>query len=224
MLGMVVQNLCFVGFLGLLLFPAAGTLAWPQGWAFLAVFDACTVVFGVWLAKVDPDLLAERKKSPLGAGQKPRDRAIMAGIAVGFVVWLVFMAVDARRLAWSPTPLWAQVVGAGLIVAGFIGCALVVRANTFAVSTIRLQPERGQVVISTGPYAVVRHPMYASALLIMVGTPLLLGSLWGLVGLMLLMPVLMARAVGEEALLLAGLAGYSEYAARVRYRLVPGVW
>ena len=106
----------------------------------------------------------------------------------------------------------------------FWGWALVRRANTFASVTVRVQPERRQTVISTGPYAVVRHPMYAEALLFMIGTPLLLGSLWGLAGLALFLPLIAARAIGEEAVLMEGLPGYREYAARVRSRLLPGLW
>ena len=102
--------------------------------------------------------------------------------------------------------------------------APVLKANSFAAVTIGVQKERGQTVASSGPYAVVRHPMYAFLLPLMVGTPLLLGSLWGLVGVLLMLPLLAARALGEETVLLDGLAGYREYAAKVRFRLVPGVW
>ena len=97
-------------------------------------------------------------------------------------------------------------------------------ANSFAASTIEVQVERGQQVISTGPYAVVRHPMYAYTILLILGAPLLLGSLWGLAGLVVLVPLLGARALGEEALLREGLPGYGDYAGKVRFRLVPGVW
>ena len=221
---MVAQNLAFMGFLGLLLFLPAGTLAWPQAWVFLALFDGCTLAFGLWLRKIDPDLLAERMKSPLSADQKPRDRAVMGAVMVGFAVWLVFMALDARRFGWSHVPLWAQALGAVLIVAAFYAWAGVMRVNSFAATRVRLQQERGQTVIATGPYAVVRHPMYADAMLLMVGAPLLLGSLWGLLGAALLMPLLAARILGEEAMLLDGLPGYREYAAKVRWRLFPGVW
>jgi protein-S-isoprenylcysteine O-methyltransferase Ste14 len=208
----------------LLLFVPAGTLAWPQAWVFLALFVACGAATGVWLRKTNPDLFAERMKSPLSAGQKPRDRAVMAAILLGMAGWLVIMALDARRFGWSHTPPWAQGLGAALIVGAFYGWIGVLRANSFAAVQVRLQQERGQTVISNGPYAVVRHPMYAYAVLLFVGAPLLLGSLWGLAGLVLLMPLLAARALGEEAMLIDGLPGYREYAAKVRFRLVPGVW
>ena len=111
-----------------------------------------------------------------------------------------------------------------MILVAFIGWVGVLAANSFAATQVRLQPERGQRVISTGPYGVVRHPMYAYSLLLMIGAPLLLGSLWGLLGLALFVPLLAARLLGEEAMLMEGLPGYRDYAAKVRFRLVPGVW
>ena len=218
------QSFLFNGLVALLLFVPAGTLAWPEAWIFLGIFAGCGLATGVWLSRVDPDLLAERMKSPLRAGQRRRDRVIIAVMMGAMAGWLVFMALDARRFAWSDVPFWAQVLGAAMIVVAFVGWAAVLRANRFAVTTVRLQEERGQTVISSGPYAVVRHPMYAFALFLLVGTPLLLGSFWGLLGLAFFVPLLALRALGEEALLMDGLAGYRDYAARVRYRLLPGLW
>jgi protein-S-isoprenylcysteine O-methyltransferase Ste14 len=224
MLKAVVQNLTFTVLLGALLFLPAGTLAWPQGWIFLVLFVACSQATGLWLLKTDPALLAERMKSPFSADQRPRDRAIIVVIMVFLCAWLVFMPLDARRFGWSHTPLWAQVIGAVLIVAAFWGWVGVLRANSFASVKVRVQQERGQTVISTGPYAVVRHPMYGYVLPLLVGTPLLLGSLWGLLGIVVVMPLLAARALGEEDVLMDGLPGYRDYAAKVRFRLVPGIW
>jgi protein-S-isoprenylcysteine O-methyltransferase Ste14 len=220
----IVQNVAFSVFLGLLLFLPAGTLAWPQAWIFLALFVGCGHAIGFWLLKTNPELLAERMKSPVSADQRPRDRMVMAAIAVFLCVWLVFMALDARRFAWSHTSPWAQAIGAALVVGAFYGWVGVLRANSFAAVTVRLQQERGQTVISTGPYAIVRHPMYAYVVLLLIGTPLLLGSLWGLLGVIFAMPLMAARALGEEALLMDGLPGYREYAAKVRFRLLPGIW
>ncbi len=218
------KNLVFTVFLCLLLFLPAGTLAWAQAWIFLALFIGCSQAMGLWLLKTNPELLAERMKSPLSADQTARDRLVMVAILLFFCAWLVFMAVDARRFGWSHTPPWAQVVGAALIVGAFWGWVGVLRANSFASATVRLQEERGQTVISTGPYAVVRHPMYAYVVPLLIGVPLLLGSLWGLLGMAVAMPLMAARALGEESLLMNGLPGYREYAAKVRFRLLPGVW
>ena len=148
----------------------------------------------------------------------------MVVIVLGFFAWFVFMALDARRFGWSHTSPWAQMLGAVLIASSYCGWIQVFRANSFASVLVRLQADRGQTVISTGPYAVVRHPMYTYALPLLIGVPLLLGSLWGLFGLVLFVPALAFRALGEEALLMDGLPGYRDYAAKVRYRLLPGVW
>jgi protein-S-isoprenylcysteine O-methyltransferase Ste14 len=221
---MFVRSLAGSVVLGLLLFLPAGTLAWTEGWVFLALFGGCSLATGVWLQRTDPGLLSERMRSPFSADQKLGDRIVIALIMVVFCAWLVFMAHDARRFAWSAAPLWAKLLGAALIVVAFCGWVVVLRANSFASVAVRVQQDRGQRVISTGPYAVVRHPMYAYAVLFMIGTPLLLGSLWGLAWLALFIPLLAARTLGEEAMLMDELPGYRDYAAKVRFRLVPGIW
>jgi protein-S-isoprenylcysteine O-methyltransferase Ste14 len=223
MLKAIVQNLCLNAVLCLLLFLPAGTLAWPQAWIFLAIFNGCGLAIGIWLLKTNPGLLAERMKSPFSADQRPRDRWVIIAMELLLCIWLVFIGLD-TRFDWSHVPPWAEAIGAALIAAAFYGWVGVLRANSFASVTVRLQQERGQTVISTGPYAIVRHPMYAYAVLLLVGMPLLLGSLWGLLGAPLIMSLMAVRASGEEALLMDGLAGYREYAEKVRFRLLPGVW
>jgi len=221
---MIVQNLVFAVVLALLLFVPAGTLGWLQGWIFLILFVGCSEVMGLWLLETDPELLAARMQSPMSGEQKLSDRAIVAAVFVLMTVWVVFMCLDGRRLRWSHTPVWAQVLGALLILVAFLGWATVLKANSFASTQIRVQKERDQKVISSGPYAIVRHPMYAYVLPWMIGTPLLLGSLWGLLGIVLVLPLLAARTLGEENLLFEDLPGYREYAQKVRYRLFPGLW
>jgi protein-S-isoprenylcysteine O-methyltransferase Ste14 len=225
MLKTVIQNLAIVlVVIGLLLFVAAGTIDWPQAWVFLAVFFGCGLASGYWLFKTNPELLAERMKSPLRDNQKPRDRAVTGILYAALCLWLVFIAFDARRFGWSSVPAWAQAAGGVLVVAAFYGWGRVLHENSFAVTSVRLQPERGQSVISTGPYAVVRHPMYAVAIAAFIGTPLMLASFGGLLGMLVFMPLLAIRALSEEAILASGLPGYREYAAKVRFRLVPGLW
>lgn len=222
--GMAVHSLGLATALGLLLFPPAGTLAWARAWTFIALFVGCSEATGAWLIKHNPDLLAARMESPFRSDQRPRDRVVMGAIMVAFCGWLVFMALDAERFRWSHTPIWAQALGATLIVGAFRGWLGVLRVNSFAATTIRVQSERSHHVVSSGPYAVVRHPMYAYALLLIIGVPLLLGSLWGLLGTIVFVPLLMARVLGEEATLLKGLPGYRAYTAKVRVRLLPGLW
>jgi protein-S-isoprenylcysteine O-methyltransferase Ste14 len=220
----IIVHFLRIAFLGVLLFLPAGTLAWPEAWIFMILVVGCSSAIGVWLKKTDPDLLAARMKSPLSADQKPGDRAVAGAILLGLWAWLVLMALDARRFGWSGTPVWAQALGAALIVVAFCGWVQVLRANSFAAVTVQLQEERRQTVISTGPYAIVRHPMYAYGIPFMIGTPLLLGSFWGLLGLVLFVPLMVVRTLSEEAMLMDGLTGYRDYAARVRGRLLPGVW
>jgi protein-S-isoprenylcysteine O-methyltransferase Ste14 len=219
----LIQGIPYLG-TGLILFTSAGTFHWPQAWVFLALCVGGGLAIGAWLKRTNPELLAERTKSPLDYQERPRDRLISIGIMSGMSAWLVLMGLDVHRFRWSETPYWLQVAGAVLIVGAFAGWANVMRENSFAAAEVRVQEERGQTVISTGPYAIVRHPMYAYAILLIVGTAFLLGSLWGLLGLLVLMPLLGLRAMGEEAVLKNGLPGYREYTKQVRHRLVPGIW
>lgn len=221
--GSFLRSLVQIAILGLLLFGSAGRLDWPQGWAFLLFFVLCGSALGVWLQRTDPALLAERMRSPFAADQRPRDRAIIIALMLCFAGWLVLMGLD-RRFGWSVMPVWLQGIGAVLFVLAFAGWVPVLRANSFATTAIRLQPDRGQRVISTGPYAVVRHPMYSVALVFLPGIALLLGSWWGLAPILVIIPLLAARTLGEEEVLLAGLPGYRDYTTKVRYRLVPGLW
>jgi len=134
------------------------------------------------------------------------------------------MALDARRWHTSRVPAWLNALGGLLVVAGFLATMLVFRENSFAAPVVRVQAERGQRVVDTGPYAIVRHPMYASAVVYLVGMPLLLGSWLGLLVVPLMIAAMAPRAVMEERLLERELPGYAEYVRRVRYRLVPGLW
>lgn len=223
-LKLIVQTLTGLALSALLLFLPAGTLVWPAGWAFLILFYAGSEAPAVWLLQHDRALLAARMASPLASGQAPRDRAVMAAILVVFLAWFVFMALDAKRFGWSHAPLWTQAAGAVLMTVAFWGWFEVLRANSFAATSVRVQRERGQTVVASGPYALVRHPMYAATLLFLAGAPLMLGSLWGLAWVPVFAGLLAARILGEEALLRRDLEGYAAYAGRVRFRLLPGVW
>ena len=220
----VTRTTLWLAFMGVLLFAAAGRWRWPQGWAFMAIFAVGSIAFGAWLLRRDPALLAARLGPLLQRGQPLWDRVFLLVFVSLWCAWLVVMALDAQRWRTSHVPAWLNVVGGALVIAGFVATALVLRENSFAAPVVRVQAERNQRVIDTGPYAVVRHPMYASAILYLVGMPLLLGSWYGLLGVPLMITGMAPRAVAEERLLERELPGYAEYAKRVRYRLVPGVW
>ncbi len=207
-----------------LMFGAAGTWRWPQAWVFIVEMTATGIAIGVWLARHDPALLAERMSSPLQRGQAAADKALMLTLFVAWPLWLAFMALDAVRWRLSHLPVWAQVLGALLILVAMYAFYRTFRENSFAAPVVKIQKERGQTVVTTGPYGVVRHPMYAGGSLLFFGIPMLLGSGWGLALAPLWLVLLMLRIPLEERVLRENLDGYDEYAARVRYRLVPGIW
>ncbi|MDJ1159864.1 isoprenylcysteine carboxylmethyltransferase family protein [Chelatococcus sp. SYSU_G07232] len=223
-LRLIVQTALWTGGMGAVLFVGAGTILWPAAWIYLAITGFGGLVVGLWLAKHDPGLLAERLSPLMQAEQKTWDKVFMVGIVAAWCAWLALIALDAARFSWSHMPLWLQVPGALLLALSLAVTFLAFRANSFAAPVVKVQRERGHRVVSSGPYAYVRHPMYAGALLFFLGTPLLLGSWYGLAATPLLTMGLAARAVLEERTLRAELQGYAAYAERVRYRFIPMVW
>jgi len=205
----------------LLLFVPAGTLRYWQAWAYLATFTVVSLLTTVYLMRSDPELLERRLRGGPTAEKRPAQKLIMLATSIGFIALLVVPALD-HRFGWSAVPLGGVVLGNILVVVGFYLIYLVYRENTFTSATIELTA--GQRVISTGPYAIVRHPMYASATLYLLGTPLALGSYWGFVPLGAILPFLIWRLFDEERFLAKNLRGYTEYQERVRHRLVPFVW
>jgi len=204
----------------LLLLPA-GTLNYWQAWVFMAVFVSASGAVTVYLAMHDPRLLERRMRTGPAAEKERSQKFIISVAMMGFIGLLVIPALD-HRLGWSGVPTYACLVGDALIATGFLLVFFVVKGNTYAASTIEVAED--QKVISTGPYAFVRHPMYAGSLPILIGTPLALGSWWGLSALIVVVPALIWRLVDEESFLGKNLPGYTEYTDKVRYRLVPYVW
>jgi len=162
---------------GLALFGTAGTFAWPAAWVYLVEFFGFVLAISIWLSNYNPELMRERMTGVGRADQKRWDKLFVAAASVVFYGWLVFMPLDAVRFQWSHVPIWLQSVGASLLAASFVLFFLVFRENSYLSPAVRVQRERGQTVISTGPYAYVRHPMYAAVIPYGVGTSLLLGLL-----------------------------------------------
>jgi protein-S-isoprenylcysteine O-methyltransferase Ste14 len=204
-----------------LLFPAAGTIRYWQGWAYLAVFFGASFLITLYLAKNDPALLKRRLSAGPWAEKEQAQKIIRAFTSVGFIALIVVPALD-FRFGWSAVPLPIVAAGDVLVAIGYAIIFLVYKENTFTSATIEVAKD--QRVISTGPYALVRHPMYAGGLLYFLGTPLALGSWWGLVPFAATLPFLIWRLFDEEAFLARNLPGYTEYRDKVRFRLMPGVW
>ena len=219
-IALAVEALIFAG----LLFGSAGTLSWPPAWAFLGVFFVAAFLITRMLAKHDPALLRERMQWPIRRTRLPWDRMIMVLFTVLFPGWLVLMGLDAVRFDWSGMPDWLQIIGGIGVATAMASVYRVFEENTFLAPIVRIQRERGHKVISTGPYAVVRHPLYAAVLVLFISTALLLGSWFGLAAVLLLAGGLVLRTALEDRELRQKLEGYADYARRVPYRLIPGVW
>ncbi|WP_248445997.1 methyltransferase family protein [Sinorhizobium meliloti] len=221
---LTVQTIVWFGFIGAVLFLSAGTLAWPAAWTYLFLMLALSFLVGLLLARHDPALLKERLAAPIQEGQPLADKVLLSVILLFLVGGFAFMALDAARFKWSSMPVWVQVLGALLVVLSIGFSYRTLRENSFASPVVKVQTERAQSVITTGPYRYVRHPFYTGSLLFVAATSLFLGSWWGLLVALGLAALLAIRIGIEEKALRTGLAGYDAYAERVRYRLVPYVW
>jgi protein-S-isoprenylcysteine O-methyltransferase Ste14 len=209
----------------LLLLLLSGDLTWPEGWIFSIWFIVLCFTTILYLERKDPALLEERYQKPGTGNHEGWDRYVVFGLLFGFILWFFVMPLDAKRFGWSPLfPLWLKFCGGAMLAGSFFLFFRSYTDNTFLSPLIRIQEERKQQVVSTGVYGFVRHPMYLGAILMFFGTPLLLGSSWGVLAGLALTVLLMGRIAGEEAMLTRELEGYQEYTKAVRYRLFPGVW
>jgi protein-S-isoprenylcysteine O-methyltransferase Ste14 len=213
--------LFIVAVMAALLFIAAGTLDYWQAWTFLAVYAASSIAITVYLMKRDPKLLERRMRGGPLAEKRTSQKIIMSVTSLGFIGLILVPALD-HRFGWSQMPPSVALAGDGLMMLGWLAISFVFRENSFTAATIELAPD--QRVISTGPYALVRHPMYASALVMLVGIPIALASWWGVLVIVAILPALIWRLIDEEKFLAGNLAGYVAYQEKVRYRLIPWVW
>jgi protein-S-isoprenylcysteine O-methyltransferase Ste14 len=217
----------FVGLLFLLLvmaallFIPAWTFDYWQAWTFLAVYFGWSLAITLYLMEKDPKLLQRRMRGGPAAEKDPNQKIIMIFTSLGFIGLMIFPALD-HRFVWSRMPPYVALAGDLLVALGFLVIFFVFKENTFSSATIELVPN--QKVISTGPYAVVRHPMYAGALVLLLGIPIALGSWWGLLVLVSMLPALIWRLLDEEKFLAGNLTGYAEYQNKVCSRLIPKVW
>jgi protein-S-isoprenylcysteine O-methyltransferase Ste14 len=217
----VAASLLGVVFFAVPLFWPAGTFNYWQAWLFIAVFAAVSFGPSIYWALRRPDVLRRRMRSGPIAETRPAQKIATVGVIVTVLAVLVLSALD-HRFGWSQVPTPVVIAGDILVAVGLGLSIFVVQQNSYAAATITVEAE--QPVVSTGLYGLVRHPMYAGALIMMVGMPLALDSYWGLVTLVPGIAVLALRIVDEEKMLREELNGYDDYTQKVHYRLVPGVW
>jgi protein-S-isoprenylcysteine O-methyltransferase Ste14 len=204
-----------------LLFIPAWTLDYWQAWAFLVIHSTSSLAITLYLMKKDRKLLERRMNGGPTAEKEPVQKIIMFIVSLGFIGLIALPALD-HRFAWSDMPPHVALAGDVLVVLGWLVIFFVFKQNTFTSAIIELAPD--QTVISTGPYALVRHPMYAGGLVMLLGIPIALGSWWGLLVIAAMTPALIWRLFDEEKFLARNLPGYGEYQKKVRYRLIPQVW
>ncbi len=207
--------------LGLSVFLPAWTFQYWQAWAFIAVMGGGSILVTLWLMKYDRKLLERRVSAGPGAEKNRTQKLIMALSLLTFIALLVVSALD-HRFGWSPVPTLGVLLGLLLIALGYYVIWKVFKENSFTAATVEIQQD--QKVISTGPYAYVRHPMYFGGILFLLGPALALGSYWGLLLFVPFVPILMWRLLDEEKMLAKDLPGYTDYQKKVKQRLIPFVW
>jgi len=222
MISLLPNLLAVILILAAILFIPAGRLDWLQAWAFVLAFGGFLTFYGLWGVRNDQGQLQERSQG--GKNTKSWDKVILSVYTIFLIGMLILAGLDAGRFRWAPAPHILQ--GAGWLGAAFAGFLIwwTVSVNTFLSRTVRIQDDRGQRVIDTGPYRWVRHPMYLGIIILMVSIPLLLGSLWALIPGVMIGILFIVRTALEDRTLQQELPGYPEYASRVRYRIVPWIW
>ncbi len=220
----------FFTFIYILIYPTlllllSGDWLWLEGWIFSLWFIGLCFTTIIYLYRKNPDLLVERYKKPGSANQKGWDKYVVYGLVLGFIIWIFIMPLDAKRYSWTGYfSLWLKITGGiELLISSFLFFRSY-KDNNFLSPLVRIQPERKQQVVSSGVYSFVRHPMYLGGVLLFIGAPMLLGSLYGLIIGLLLSILIAGRIIGEEKMLINELEGYEDYKKKVQCRLIPFIW
>lgn len=223
-LKITVKIVIMIIFFMALIFVPAGTIKWLEAWIFLLIYFLFAAALVLWLKKNDPELLKERMAAKKKKNVKGWDRAIISAYTLLVLALIVLAGLDAVRFRWSRVPLEIKVLG----FIGFIPTVILVfwtvKENSYLSEMVRIQEERGHQVCTTGPYQYVRHPMYVGVIIFLFCLPLCLGSLYALVPASLSVILFILRTALEDKTLQQELPGYKEYAQKVRYRLIPGIW
>ncbi|MCX6068818.1 MAG: isoprenylcysteine carboxylmethyltransferase family protein [Chloroflexi bacterium] len=208
----------FFAIIALVFFLPAGTWKFWQAWMWLITMILLMLITLRYLLKNDPALLERRMRMR----ERQQQQWVVLGFSFVFLMLSFILPGFDQRYGWSNMPAWVALLGDGIVIAGYLLVLLVFKTNTYTSRIVEV--EAGQQVISSGPYAIVRHPMYVGAVLTYAFTPLALGSYWAFIPGLMILPVLIFRIINEEKLLLNELDGYREYTQKVKYRLLPGVW
>lgn len=217
----LVQVLFILGIDAAILLMAAGTMAWPAAWVYLGMRVLSFLIAGLMIIRVNPEIINERGRKPKNT--KAFDQ-VFAVIYTPLVLILPLVAGFDFRFGWSSMPTWLRIAGLVGTIPAVMFPYWAMMVNNYLTTTVRIQEERGHQVVSEGPYAYVRHPMYAGMILAAACTPLLLGSWWAMIPGQLIVAAALWRTSQEDKVLQAELPGYAAYAQRTRYRLLPGVW
>lgn len=220
----------FTTFIFILMFPVvllvlSGNWYWIQGWIFSIWFLGLSYFTIIYLYIYDPGLLEERYKKPGTGEEKGWDKYFIYIMFPSFILWFIIMPLDAERYLWTPNfPITLEIVGFLLLMGSAFLMFRSYKDNSFVSPLVRIQSDRGQKVVSTGVYGFVRHPMYLGGIMLFLGAPLLLGSVYGLIMGIFLTTIFIARITGEEKMLTQELEGYTEYKTKIKYRLIPYIW
>jgi protein-S-isoprenylcysteine O-methyltransferase Ste14 len=224
-IGFIFSIIITMLFFPVIIFLSAGTWRWLEGWLFSLWMVVMVLSNFIYLYLKDPALLAERSRVTGSDNQKAWDRFFLPFAYVMSMVWFVLIPLDAKRFAWSSDfPVWVKVVGGALLVPALYFIYFATAENTFLSTRVRIQADRKQRVISSGVYGFVRHPLYLGVLAMLVGMPLLTGSLIGLAISLVALIALIIRIISEERMLINELEGYPEYTQKVKFRLIPLIW
>jgi protein-S-isoprenylcysteine O-methyltransferase Ste14 len=206
-----------------ILFASAGRLDWKRGWAATAVYVLTMMAIGALMRRVNPGLMSIRAKPKFKQTQS-FDRVFYRIFLPLTYLQVAMAGLDAVRFRWLPLPLWCALPGVLLFVSAMGLIGWVMAMNRFAEATVRIQSERNHAVVSSGPYRIVRHPMYVGMILMYPATALMFGSGWAMAVAALILVLIVWRTALEDRFLRSQLPGYQEYAAHTRYRLIPGIW
>ena len=214
----ITRYLMLFPILGACFFLPAWSLKYWEGWLYILVIAVPVAIVGIHLFKTDPKLLERRMRT---REKRKEQRLVLKLSLIVYPLIFVLPGFD-KRFGWSKVPVFVEMISFALVLLGYFMITAVFRANSYASRVVEV--ESGQKVISTGPYAVVRHPMYSSQMVLYFFTPIALGSYWAAILSVLFLLVFILRILDEEKELAENLEGYAEYKRKVRYRLVPGLW